>query len=290
MTPSISLIVTTYEWPQALDLTLRSIARQTQLPEEIVISDDGSGPATTTLIHQWRRQLPVPLHHVWQPHEGFRLARSRNAATAKSRSEYVVFVDGDMVLHPNFVEDHRQLAQQGFFIQGCRLLTRASAAQRMLESGDLDLGFFTRGIERRHHTVRNSMLSRLFSKVRTDLTAIRGCNQGYWRGDLVRTNGFNERMVGWGREDNEIAARLHQLGLARRNVKFKALATHLYHPRRHPHGENPNDAILAETVSRQRTHCHQGLDSHFAARFQPPVAAAAWHEYERKVAELLDES
>jgi hypothetical protein len=195
-----------------------------------------------------------------------------------------------MVLHPHFVADHRELARPGFFIQGCRLLTRENTARRMLDRGELDLGFFTRGIERRHHTVRNSVLSRMFSKVRTDLSAIRGCNQGYWRRDLVRTNGFNERMVGWGREDNELAARLHQLGLVRRNVKFKALATHLYHPVRHPKGENPNDAILRETVERKHTRCHHGLDSHFAARFQPPVLTAAWHEYERKVAELLDAS
>jgi glycosyltransferase involved in cell wall biosynthesis len=290
MTISLSLIVTTYEWPKALNLTLRSIARQTELPDEIIIADDGSGPETTSLIHQWRRNLATPLHHVWQPHEGFRLARSRNAALAKARGEYVVFVDGDMVLHPNFVEDHRQLAQPGFFIQGCRLLTRAAAAQRMFDKGELDLGFFAPGIERRHHAVRSSLLSRLFSKVRTDLTAIRGCNQGYWRWDLVRTNGFNERMVGWGREDNELAARLHQLGLVRRNVKFKALATHLYHPRRHPRGENPNDAILRETIERKHTRCREGLDMHIAARVQPPVLAAAWRAYERKVAGLLDAS
>jgi len=286
---SLSLIVTTYEWPQALNLVLRSIARQTLMPDEVIIADDGSGPDTAALIHQWRRKLPVPVHHVWQAHEGFRLARSRNAAIAKARGDYVVFVDGDMVLHPNFVEDHRELAEPDFFIQGCRLLTDAAAARRLFEAGELDLGFFARGVQRRHHTVRNSLLCRLFSKVRTDLTAIRGCNQGYWRRDLVRTNGFNERMVGWGREDNEIAARLHQLGLKRRNVKFKALATHLYHPRRHPAGENPNDAILRETVERMQTRCRLGLDSHFASRYRP-VPRATWREYERKVAELLDAS
>jgi hypothetical protein len=199
-----------------------------------------------------------------------------------------LFVDGDMVLHPHFIADHAQLARPGFFIQGCRLLTREPTARRMLDNGELDVGFFSRGIERRQHAVHSALLSRLFSKQRTDLNLIRGCNQGYWRRDLVRVNGFNERMVGWGREDNEIAARLHQLGIVRRNVKFKALATHLFHPVRHPSGENPNDAILRETVERKHTRCPVGLDSHFAARIEPPVLASTWRAYEKKVAQLLD--
>jgi glycosyltransferase involved in cell wall biosynthesis len=287
---NISLIVTTYEWPRALDLTLRSIARQTLMPREVVIADDGSGPQTAALVHRWRRVLPVPLLHVWQPHEGFRLARSRNAAIAKSRGEYILLVDGDMVLHPNFVEDHRSLARSGFFIQGARVLTCEAMARRMLEEHLLDVRFFTRGISRRHHTIRNATLSKLFSRVRTDQRYIRGCNQGYWRRDLARVNGFNERMVGWGREDNELAERLYNIGIVRKNVKFMALATHLYHPRRHPAGENSNDAVLQETMERRLSRCRLGLDGHHGVQAHTPALQSAWHAYESKVAQLLDAS
>jgi glycosyltransferase involved in cell wall biosynthesis len=273
-----SLIITTYEWPRALDLTLHSVVRQTVLPREVVIADDGSGPETAALVHQWRRNFPVPLHHVWQPHQGMRLARSRNAAIAKSRGQYILLADGDMVLHPSFVEDHHSLARPHFFIQGCRLLTHADTAQRMLDECILDLGFFAKGIDRRHHTVRSAFLSRLFSRERTDQRAIRGCNQGYWRTDLARVNGFNERMVGWGREDNEIAERLYNVGVVRRNVKFMALATHLYHARRHPQGVNPNDAVLRETIERKLTRCRLGLDGHHGVRVATSVVNQAWRD------------
>jgi glycosyltransferase involved in cell wall biosynthesis len=260
--PTATLIVTTYDWPQALNLTLRSVARQSTAPCEVIVADDGSGPETRQLIRHWQSASMIPLLHVWQKNEGFRLARSRNRAIAAARGQYIILVDGDMVLNRHFVADHLQLARPGVFIQGCRLLTRAATARYMLDTGTLDVGLLRRGIERRRHALRSRILSRWFSRTRTDQKAIRGCNQAYWRADLVRVNGFDERMVGWGREDNEIAARLYNVGLARRNVKFMALATHLYHPVRHPPGATGNDALLQETVAQRRTWCEHGLSQH----------------------------
>jgi glycosyltransferase involved in cell wall biosynthesis len=37
----VSVIVTTYNWPQALRLVLQGLARQTRLPEEVIVADDG---------------------------------------------------------------------------------------------------------------------------------------------------------------------------------------------------------------------------------------------------------
>lgn len=260
---STSLIVTTYNWKEALDLTLRSIARQVVLPDEILIADDGSGPETADLIASWRKRLAVPLLHVWQEDLGYRLARSRNQAIAAANGSYLVFVDGDMTLHPFFMADHKRAARRGCFIQGVRLLTQAPAAQRMLSEKLLDLGFFSSGIERRRHTIRNRLLSWLvYQRLHADQKAIRGCNQGYWRDDLVRVNGFNEEMVGWGAEDNEIAARLYQVGVKRRNLKFGGLAIHLHHARRKQPGPNLNRVLLQRTIEQRIHWCPSGLDQH----------------------------
>jgi glycosyltransferase involved in cell wall biosynthesis len=259
---SSTLIVTTYEWPAALDLTLRSIARQSVAPGEVIVADDGSGPETAEIIARWRTQTTVPIVHLWQPHEGFRLARSRNRAIAAARGDYLIIVDGDMVLHKHFVADHLLAARPSSFIQGVRLLTGPSAAEHMLREGCLDLNFFASGIRRRRHAVRSLLLSRMLFWKRAGQSAIRGCNQAYWKTDLLRVNGFNEAFVGWGREDNEIAARLYNVGVLRRNLKFQALAIHLHHPPRHPSGTNPNDAILYQAIARGATWCALGLDRH----------------------------
>jgi glycosyltransferase involved in cell wall biosynthesis len=257
-----TLIVTTFEWPAALDLTLKSIARQSVAPDEVIVADDGSGPETAGVVDRWRGRVGAPLVHLWQPHEGFRLARSRNRAIASSTGDYLIIVDGDMVLHQHFVADHLDAARPRSFIQGVRLLTEASAAQRMLRDGCLDLSFFAGGIRRRRHAVRSLLLSRLLFSRRAGQHAIRGCNQAYWKSDLLRVNGFNEACVGWGREDNEIAARLYNVGVLRRNLKFQALAIHLHHPPRQPKGSNPNDLLLHQAIERRETWCRFGLDRH----------------------------
>jgi len=267
-----TLIVTTYDWPAALDLTLKSIARQSVLPDEVIVADDGSGPETARVVQRWRGKLQAPLTHLWQPHEGFQLARSRNRAIAAAKGEYLIIVDGDMVLHRHFIADHLSAARPSSFIQGVRLLTEPAAAERMLREGSLDLSFFSSGIRRRRHAVRSLLLSRILFRRRVGQSAIRGCNQAYWKSDLLRVNGFNEAFMGWGREDNEIAARLYNIGVCRRNLKFQALAIHLHHPPRHPQGVNPNDALLRQTIEQRQTWCRLGLDRHAVlARVSEPA-------------------
>ena len=258
----ITLIITTYNWPAALDLTLRSVARQSVLPDEVLVADDGSGPQTRQVVTQWQERLRSPLIHVWQADEGFRLARSRNRAIAAARGDYVIIVDGDMVLHRHFIADHARAARHGCFIQGVRLLTGPEAAARMLEQSQLDLGVFAPDIRRRRHAIRNRFLSTLVFKERTGQRAIRGCNQAYWKSDLIRVNGFNEAFVGWGREDNEIAARMYNAGVRRRNLKFQALAIHLHHPLRHAQMGVRNDAVLRETIEQRKAWCPLGLSQH----------------------------
>ncbi len=263
-----TLIVTTYNWPAALDLTLKSVARQSVMPDEIIVADDGSGPETARVVDRHATASCVPLLHVWQPDDGFRLARSRNRAIAAARGDYLMIVDGDLVLHEHFVADHKRAACRGSFIQGVRLLTEPEAAATILSEGRMEVGFFTQGIRRRRHAIRNRLLSRLLFSERTGQRAIRGCNQAYWKSDLIRVNGFNEAFVGWGREDNEIAARLYNAGVSRRNLKFQALAIHLHHPSRNTRGDNPNDAILRDAIGRRISWCTLGLDRHLDAIIQ----------------------
>lgn len=261
----ISLIITTYNWKEALDLVFRSIARQTEMPDEILVADDGSRPDTADLIGQWALRLPVPVRHIWQEDVAFRLARSRNRAIAAASGDYIVIIDGDMVLNRYFVADHKRAARPGCFVQGVRLLTEPEMGGKMLDEGIIDLGFFAPGIRRRRHAIRNRLLSWLvFQHVRIDQKAIRGSNQAYWKADLLRVNGFDEQMVGWGREDNEIAARLYNCGINRRNLKFAALTIHLYHRLRNSTGENPNDKYLRATIEQRATRCRLGVDQHLS--------------------------
>ncbi len=263
------LIVTTYNWPKALHLALASIARQTQLPDEVVVADDGSGPATRAVVEHWRA-AGLPLEHVWQEDEGFRLARSRNRAIASTRAEYILLVDGDMVLHPQFVADHLRCARPDCFIQGARpQLSAATTAQLLLGNDLASVGPLTRGLQRRAYAMRSPLLSCVFSSKKDTLGGVQGCNQSFWRSHAIRVNGYDERFTAWGPEDREFVARLLHLGVRRHYVRHMAIAFHLHHTSRAPGAPNPFDRLLEETLARRATWAEQGLAGHLDATGQP---------------------
>ncbi|HEU4670770.1 MAG TPA: glycosyltransferase family 2 protein [Dyella sp.] len=258
----ISVAVITYNWPQALERVLRALARQTELPHEVVVTDDGSRDETRQMLERVARDYPVRLVHLWQPDEGARMSRARNRAIAAAQGDYVVLLDGDMVAERHFIADHRVFARAGCFVQGSRALTDETLARRML-AGELDLpGFFARGLDRRRNTLRLPPVARLHARPSRKRRGIKSCNMAFWRDDLLRLNGFNETMTGWGREDTELAIRAFNAGLLRRDVRFSALATHLYHPTRKCVVDNPNDRIVDDTLARGLARCEMGVDAH----------------------------
>ncbi len=261
-----SVVITTYNWPRALRLALAALARQHVLPHEVIVADDGSGEETRALIHEAARDYPVPLRHSWIEDRGFRVALARNRAIAATSGDYVLLLDGDMVAHPMFVADHQRAAMPGSFVQGMRVLTDAWGCQRLLDGDKQALGFFDRGLARRRHTLRVPPLAALSLRASRSQSrrAIKTCNQGWWRADLVAINGFDERFEGWGREDSDLALRAFHAGLQRRSLRFAGLATHLYHRERHEAGESPNERLLAETLASDRVRSPAGLDRHLA--------------------------
>src|SRR5690606_22490258 len=112
----------TYNWPQALELTLLSVLKQVQMPGQIIIADDGSGPETMEVIQRYTSQFPRGLLHIWHEDRGFRLAAIRNKAIAACDRDYIIQIDGDIVLHPQFISDHLRFAEPGRLVQGSRVM------------------------------------------------------------------------------------------------------------------------------------------------------------------------
>jgi glycosyltransferase involved in cell wall biosynthesis len=126
------LVVTTHARADALARVLASVAAQTVPPDELLVAEDGMDAATAELVAAHARAAPCPVRHLRQPHAGFRAGRIRNAAIAASGCEYLVLLDGDMVVHTGFLADHRALARPGHWSQGVRLPLDERATQRVL--------------------------------------------------------------------------------------------------------------------------------------------------------------
>ena len=261
---SCCLVVTTYERPDALARVLASVGGQSRWPDEVIVADDGSGPATAEVVRRFESQAPCPVQFVTQPHDGFQAGRIRNAAIASTACDYVVLLDGDMVVHPRFIEDHVVHARRGHFSQGVRILLDARATRRQLVPGADIPGPLARGLggPRRSYAFRSPVMSVLLRRAANSIVAVKSCNQGFWRRDLLAVNGFDEEMRGWGSEDKELCARLENAGIRRQTLIFAAIAFHLDHPPALRDMAAVNRARWRETVRAGRTRCEAGIDRH----------------------------
>ena len=116
----LSLLISTYNRPEALAKSLAGVTLQSRAPAEVLIADDGSKQPTRDLVLAWARSQSFPVKHVWHEDDGFRKTVILNQAVLAAGGDYLVFTDGDCVPHPKFVADHAALAEKGFWVQGRR--------------------------------------------------------------------------------------------------------------------------------------------------------------------------
>jgi len=261
---TVALIITTYNWPEALELVLESVIVQTRIPDEVIIADDGSREDTRILVEKFIENNPeINIVHVWQEDEGFRLSEIRNKAIALVQSEYIIQIDGDIILNSYFVEDHLFKAKINYFNVGSRVLLSENVSKIILNNKKFSFGFFSDDIVNKGNSIRLPFFSSFFDNPSSDLskavTSIRGCNMGFWTKDLIEVNGYNQDMTGWGREDSELAARLINKGVKKARIKFMAVQYHLHHNENDRSNFDINHEILMKTINDRLVVCKNGI-------------------------------
>jgi GT2 family glycosyltransferase len=256
-----ALIITTYNWPEALGMTLESVFSQSIFPDHILIADDGSGPETARTVKRICGLHDVPWWHVWHEDKGVRQSRIKNLAVKQTDCEYLIFIDQDVVPHPQFVADHLLMAQKGFFLQGKRVLLLNDYTQRIIEKHTFKRpSFFSKGIRNRKNTIRSKILADLFVAEKQFENSLRGCNFSLYREDFIRVDGFDEMYdKSWGREDSDICYRLFHSGMKVKNLWFTALQYHLKHEVTADWDQTRLDAQIQKNLSEKRIKAVKGF-------------------------------
>ena len=257
----LTLIITTYNWPESLLLVIESIKRQTILPDEVIIADDGSTKETKDLINNFQKDTDLNIIHSWQEDMGFRAARSRNNAIFKSSGDYIVLIDGDIILHPNFVKDHIASAELRHFVQGSRVLLSKKETKKALARKIVNFSFFSSELKNRKNAIYSKFLSSIFSSKKNHLHGIKSCNMAFYREDCLNINGFNNEFEGWGREDSEFVVRLINSGVKRKNIRFNAIQFHLWHNENSRMSLKRNDTMLNDAINNRIHWCENGINS-----------------------------
>jgi glycosyltransferase involved in cell wall biosynthesis len=234
-TPAISVVVAVYRRAEILELVLSSLLDQNFSDFEVVVADDGSGSEILDVIERYRPRFQHPIVHVWHEDQGFRKTIVVNRAVTRATAEYLVFIDGDCILHRRFLERHWKRRRPGQVLTGRRVMLDGELTSK-LTVDDVR----TRRIERPWfwlgHCGRNDckhgfyapVLSAVRNRLKQDFQVL-GSNFSVYKGDFYRVNGYDERIVGRGLEDNNLCVRFINSGFAVKSVAFEAIQYHCFH-------------------------------------------------------------
>lgn len=268
----ISIILATYNWPQALNLVLENLAVALNKYQdigyqdmeyrdiELIVADDGSDHATAKVIAKYKKIIPK-LSHVWHEDKGFRKSMILNKAVAASTGEYLIFLDGDCIPFPDYIEQQLNLLETGYFIAGNRVLLSKAFTQEILNYPDIIKNIFTWNIFTWIRAKLRGRVNKVLVGIRLNKRAKwrysrdtnwrypKGCNFAVWRSDFMAVNGFDESFSGWGHEDADLFVRLLHAGVKIKDGRFALPVLHLWHSNAKRDNEAQNSTRLLERVN-----------------------------------------
>lgn len=254
----ISVIVSTYNRPDALNLVLQSLNQQTDKDFEIIVADDGSQDETRALVNTFQSSDHQSLKHVWHEDKGFRLAAIRNLAVKHCAGIYLIFMDGDCIAQPDFIARHRMLSEPHHMVTGSRVLMDEHLSVRLINGNVWDFGIFKKFLLfKRLNGSINKWLAFHFKFSHANIRyysdfkwkGIKGCNFACWRSDFEKVNGYDDSFEGWGHEDADMVFRLHQVGVRRKSGSFATEVLHLYHPENNRAQAEENKSRLLQRIA-----------------------------------------
>ena len=266
-----SIIIGFYNKIELLRKILEALRLQTLQDFEVVIADDGSKPEVVQAIEELQAASPFPIVHVWHEDQGWRKNIILNKAVMAAHGEYLLFIDGDCIPEPHFVEEHVTEGRPGMVLSGRRILMGPRGTDYLL-SAPLTRSRFGFGLfmallrdtlhgskTRMEHMlhVRCGWLRRLF--VRDKTRFILGCNFSLYKQDLLSVNGFDERFLypGYG-EDIDLWYRLERAGIKTYSRKGLLIQYHCHH-KRFDTDYAPNKQLMQENNDNQVTWTPYGI-------------------------------
>ena len=278
----ISLIISTYNYPDALDCLLTQLQKEVILLKnacEIIIADDGSSNETRAIIDKHKAIMPG-IKHLWHEDNGFRKALILNKVAAEASGDYIIFIDGDCIPCPDFLLQHSNIAEKGYFVAGHRVLLSKNYTQLFLKKPDYDLFkqsflkwlllFFNKKTNKIIPYFRNTFFLQFLKKIQfskwktTDWKFPKGCNFAVFKSDFNAVNGFDESFQGWGHEDSDLFIRLLHNGLKIKDGKFLVPVLHLWHasaPRNH--ASDNYQRLIALEKDKGVIRAKKGVDQYF---------------------------
>lgn len=237
--PDVSVIISTYNQPLWLEKVLWSYEFQTFKNFEVIIADDGSNNTTKILVDKIKREVSFPIQHIWHEDNGFQKTIILNKATVKSKGKYLVYTDGDCVARKDFLEVHVDKRDSGYFLSGgyfklplniSEIITKEDIEKQLC----FDVNWLKiKGLKssfKNNKIIARGIKQKILNTLTPTTRSWNGHNSSGYKSDIIKANGFDERMQ-YGGEDRELGERLLNSGLKVKQIRYYAICIHLDHER-----------------------------------------------------------
>ncbi len=263
-----SLIIAIYDNIVFLKVVLDSLRFQTEKDFEIIIAEDGENNEVEEFINKY--PFEQPWKHLTQKDEGWRKNKAMNMAIHAAKAEWLIFIDGDCVLHKQFIEMHLRYANENLILAGKRVkLDQESSNHLLLNISNMHILekqlrrklFFGKGkirnIEEGIFIAPDGLLG-FIPKIRK-LSNLKGCNMSFSKKAIAAINGFDEEYIlpAIG-EDFDLTWRFAAAGFKFFSVRNLAVQYHLYHPENWV-GTTENMKICRQNQLTNKYICENGL-------------------------------
>lgn len=269
-TPSISIIISTYNSEAWLEKVLWGYSTQTFTDFEVVIADDGSKQPTFDVIETMQKKVDYPIQHIWQEDDGFQKSKILNKAIVACKADYILMSDGDCIVRKDFVEVHMNHKEQGYFLSGGYFMLPMDISKSITKDDILQQRCFDvkwlksnglKGSFKNNKLKARGFFEKLLNTFTPTNASWNGHNASGFKKDIVAINGFDERMQ-YGGQDRELGERLQNLGIKSKQLRYSAICVHLDHPRGYKNQESidKNLAIRATTKKEKRKWTDFGIE------------------------------
>jgi glycosyltransferase involved in cell wall biosynthesis len=236
----ISLLIGFYNNLRCFELQMASLEMQTMTDFEVLLCDDGSSDEVVQQIRAYMKDSKFIIKHLWQKDDGWRKCELLNKGLLACESEYVVFVDQDCLLHPEFLKEHYINRSENLVLAGRRAELTEGLSQKLTVERIHDqyiqknywwfllFMFFHKDNQWfKGLYLKSAGLRRFFNRKKK---AIVGCNFSVHIKHLKAINGVDmtyQRPCG--AEDTDVGIRLNNLGLQTKSICNMAVQYHLWH-------------------------------------------------------------
>lgn len=256
-----SVVITVYNKYRELDLVLETLENQSYKNFEVIIAEDCEKKEMLEFLKEARSKYKLLIKHVSQEDIGFRKNKILNKAIKEAKTEFIIFLDGDCLVHKNFIRNYMKEFDKYDVLYGRRVELSEELTNRILKQKSNYRIKFLDLLLTKSENSWEALYMPVWINFKKRRLRLLGSNMGVRKDVLYSVNGFNEEYIGAGiGEDSDLAWRLESCGVRHKCLKNTVVQYHLYHSRSTRHNSIDGEKIITRERMLNRWRTINGLE------------------------------